>query len=492
MKRLYIWVLLWGFVLSVARGAEAETASGTFNATIDVFGNRAIAINWSGSWNDGIFSASMTMTQDSIGDGSWVSGHMQIASSNPAQSRALTVTSPTGGAPTANGSWTITGLPIVVSMWVQNTNNGTVTQQQVVAEFDGVVNPGEGCVMTPFTFYADNRFGTAPLRCRVAVVTIADGTVISSAQDHTDAVGFHHKYEGSLLVCPGQEIILQRYDGAGWVPYSPPAGDPQPNPTNEKRITITIPANNSGVTITYKLMKTLGGVTSMHSQFVQAPGGSAVIQTILVPNDGATYEVVSRIEGYEFTDGQWVVAEGAVKEQSVSPPTSADDLPDADAPPSQTGPISATTPTEAPSSGPATATSGGTVWRSGGAAADALTNAVYREGVDKITIAIEGSPVVAKSFDSAPQPEHVTSVQAAPVVALVTKLPTAPVVTEPGSESQFSVTFPIPGLAQPKTIAVDFADYSVSIAIFKTVVRAALSLWFFFLSVRAIREAFAG
>lgn len=358
------------------------------------------------------------------------------------------------------------------------------------------------CPTVPYLYWVDNRFGTVTKNTRlIAYATGAEYIPINGGflGEKLVAVGEAKKYEGSVQMCPGQALHLEIWNGSEWVGYDPEQGDPAPNPNDTKRLTLSIPPNPSTITIKFRLMKTLAGVTTMHSEFVQAPGASGVIQVITVPNDGASYEVVSRVEGYEFVDGQWIVAEGAVKEQSVAPSTSTNDLPDGDAPPDLTGSVTAVVPTDAPTTGVATESSGGGVWRSGSgtAAADALTNTVYREGIDKI--------IALAKVTTAPT-MHSGDVPAPPKAAVnplrkvgSSKIPSAPSFftdafpTNVSSISYTSQPITVGGRTMPgKTITYDLADHAVPVAAFRAICSGVLWVNFFFLVVWTVRGAGAG
>ena len=71
------------------------------------------------------------------------------------------------------------------------------------------------------------------------------------------------------------------------------------------------------------------------------------------------------------------------------------------------------------------------------------------------------------------------------------KLPAAPTVVVPVSATEWSVTFTIPGYSTPTTIGFDLTNYSGAIAIFRGIALAGLALLFFFITLKAVRGAFA-
>lgn len=156
----------------------------------------------------------------------------------------------------------------------------------------------------------------------------------------------------------------------------------------KKRFSIRIPGNDSDVTIKYRLLKTKDGVTTVVEEFVKVPGSGATIVTREVDDDGSTYSIASRIEGFVFdeTGGQWFVQDGAIRDepQRITPVNTTSLPPATD---TTTPPFDVQPPAEVPKAS-TTAKSGGSVWRGGGTgqgATDALTNVVFREGIDKVT-----------------------------------------------------------------------------------------------------------
>lgn len=111
--------------------------------------------------------------------------------------------------------------------------------------------------------------------------------------------------------------------------------------------------------------------------------------------------------------------------------------------------------------------------------------------LDAIKTAIEGTTVTAQSYPSEPDADQKTSLTASRISSALGKLPVFPSVTAPSSSSVFAFNFTPPGLTQVQHFEVDFADYSAGITIFKTIVRGALAMLFFFITLRTIKEAFA-
>lgn len=76
------------------------------------------------------------------------------------------------------------------------------------------------------------------------------------------------------------------------------------------------------------------------------------------------------------------------------------------------------------------------------------------------------------------------------VLALGELMPEMPSITSPGTQTSFSCVISIPHLSSVH-LSFDLTKYSVPIAIFRGIMSAALTLTFFFVVVRTIREAFA-
>lgn len=296
-------------------------------------------------------------------------------------------------------------------------------------------------------------------------------------------------------------------------------GEPTEGP---KKVTVSL-RNTKDFPVTYKLLDANGDPVAGLEASVTLQPGQALIQSLTVPPGTLLpLTVVYRYEGYEFTDGQWVVAENAVKEVTAAsvPP---DKVVDTTEPVTTANTLPIDEPSEAPSTGTPTAKSGGSVWRSGGsgqAATDALTNTVFREGVDKITArqdkqqksldssltelkAISGNLTVTGNRTAAEFPTEAPAGTAAFATAnatsqggvvngLIGLLPAVPDVL-PASISKtstfaFTLSFPYVG---NKTVSVDMSDHSTPIMFVRGMLLSFMALWFFAVSVVTIRKAFA-
>ena len=132
------------------------------------------------------------------------------------------------------------------------------------------------------------------------------------------------------------------------------------------------------------------------------------------------------------------------------------------------------------------------VWNNQGAT-DALDKGTYREGVDKLLTALDGDAVEnPTTFPAEPEAEHATSMGTTAVDTLVGKLPAVPEITPVSTTvSSFSWNLSIPGLEGNYAFAVDLEQWESPINLGKTLMRGVLALWFFFLVLRAVKEAAA-
>ena len=160
---------------------------------------------------------------------------------------------------------------------------------------------------------------------------------------------------------------------------------------------------------------------------------------------------------------------------------------------------------------------------------DALTASIYREGIDKIVsklndtkvkvvsgggggvagnvtvdlsstnakldqikAQLQGSAVDGQTVPSDAPDGYSTSASASGVSALVTKLPAPPDVVQPAaSDGKFSFEFVPAGMTTPQTVEIDLTRWAVQIGVAKLLVRSALAMAFFFIVLKAIRDAVA-
>lgn len=124
-----------------------------------------------------------------------------------------------------------------------------------------------------------------------------------------------------------------------------------------------------------------------------------------------------------------------------------------------------------------------------GTVANGLLEAI-RQNTEKSAKALTDTPPATEAPAMA-EPENKGKWDAVQVQGLPSKiLPKMPEVTMPGEQTQFTVPIQVPHIGT-FTATVDLSKYSTPINLFKLIVRGALALWFFFMSVKAVKEAFA-
>ena len=129
---------------------------------------------------------------------------------------------------------------------------------------------------------------------------------------------------------------------------------------------------------------------------------------------------------------------------------------------------------------------------------DLLTNKTFRQGIDalssKVSIvssSLSGDGVQTKNFDQTnPATVNPTSAQA---IGVLSKLPTAPTIVKPGSVSTFAFSkdVTLAGHSFNFDFSFDLAHFSTAINIMRALMEGALVVWFFFLTLKALKEAFA-
>ena len=100
------------------------------------------------------------------------------------------------------------------------------------------------------------------------------------------------------------------------------------------------------------------------------------------------------------------------------------------------------------------------------------------------------APTIVAADSSAPGTSDQTVFSSSSVIGLPDHvLPTAPTIVSPGSTSTFALSFTFKGIGFD--FGFDLSRYATQIGVFKTLVRAVLAVWFFFLVVKAVRDAAA-
>lgn len=157
----------------------------------------------------------------------------------------------------------------------------------------------------------------------------------------------------------------------------------------DKEINLTIPSNTSDFIVTYRLVAVGTGATL--GEWSMAPGTPAS-NVAVTGLDGTTtagdVELVYKVNGYDLEGESWKpVPAGTETFLTVLPPITSANVVDAGTIPSVTNRVAVIPPTKVPVVGDPGTGAAGTVWNTSGtgtAPTDALTNTVFREGVDKI------------------------------------------------------------------------------------------------------------
>ncbi|MBI2510512.1 MAG: hypothetical protein HYV96_00915 [Opitutae bacterium] len=387
---------------------------------------------------------------------------------------------------------------------------------------------------TRIRFLLAALFSLAPL-CAVAVV--------QQTLTGTAGTSFTFAWDGATLSLSGEAHDYNSADysadGSSWssfsaVPQSVPfsaakayirisrnggtlASSSMDNPANAQKYKVTVSLFNShDYPVSYKLMQ---GTTVLGQVTLSAHEG--LIQSFITDNpDPIT--VFEQVSGISYDGGQWIAVEGAVHESAVKTATPT-------LVPNDTTPVNETivpedvnlpddiSPTPAPESqpvwkprpsGPSPTWTPSTPNTDPGNQTDLLTNATYRQGIENIMTGqaalVQGSEyregtdkiVSALNGTALTPPAELAALdvvdlnQKTVASKLLSKLPTAPTVETPGTVTQFSATVKVPGIQDEYALAFDLADYP-AVSVFRALVLAALSLSFFFLTLKAVKEAFA-
>ena len=290
----------------------------------------------------------------------------------------------------------------------------------------------------------------------------------------------------------------------------------QPSQAHKVKVAFT---NTSSFPVTYKLMQ---GSTELGRVTLQP--GQGVIQ-VFSSSSPSDVHVLSEVIDLTQDGSSWVVKPGAVTDMgpqgglvSTVPGSTVDgDTPQNNIPEPNL-PKSPNPAAPKPTTG--TGNADDHVW-SPRLGSSALTNDVYREGIEKLLdqwlagsggsgsgggsdgvvsainemsgkLDVAGS---TPSVDDPPAVEEAGILDGKPANAQVSsavgKLPvSAPIVTLPSTVTGFSVSLKIPGIA-PQNLAVDLEDYSAGITVFRGIASAVLALMFWWAVVDNIRKAFA-
>ena len=253
-----------------------------------------------------------------------------------------------------------------------------------------------------------------------------------------------------------------------------------------KKVTVTIPANNSSYAIRYTL--TQGGVSI--GSYVQAAGHSAyILQVDVGANDGPV-TLTATTTGIK-KDGISLIDDPS---QEVTEVISQTILPDPSGTPVPVSPPS-TNDVKKP-----TDTNSGQVWSPGNQSTDPaqqtdlLTNQTFREGIDKLLDSQKTGVTDSDGLDVSALPAPVANVTVEGVQSLKGKLPVAPTLQDPGTVSVVSISLPLMTSLTATTsfsFSWDFSSWVTRLSWLRTFILGCISVWFFFGVNKQLRNSVA-
>ena len=260
---------------------------------------------------------------------------------------------------------------------------------------------------------------------------------------------------------------------------------------------------------TYKLIQ--NGV-EVASQYVAPHSGG--IYEITVPSD-AEVRVVESVEGLQHDGPSWVEVPGSTTEVK-SPPGSPILNPQSPVTPPPAPAVIPESP-DVPNKQPNGGGSGSWNPAQGTNTSDVLTGSVYREGIEKIlakmgtggagvgdgltndTFNRAMTDTQGKTEEEAPKmpgeeggPQGNLHMNSGQVVGLLAKLPPQPSISAPGTTSTFVMDTSLPGVGGTYNFGFDLSRWATPISIFRAFIASLLTLGYFYLAVKEIRNAFAG
>ena len=250
-----------------------------------------------------------------------------------------------------------------------------------------------------------------------------------------------------------------------------------------KKVTVTIPENNSSYPIKYTLRQ--GGVVI--GTYIQPVGHSAYILQIDVGSNGGVVTMTAtsigvKRDGVSYIDDpsqeiEYVISDEILPDVPASvPPTPLNDIKK----PSDTNSSSVWTPGNQ-SSDPAQQT-------------DLLTNKVFREGVDKALSQGKTGVNDSSSVDLSAAPAATANVTIAGVNSLKGRLPLAPQLSAVGQSDSMSITLPmitsLTGTTQ-YTFTWNFSDWVQRLSWLRAFILGCISVWFFFAINKQLRNSVA-
>lgn len=270
----------------------------------------------------------------------------------------------------------------------------------------------------------------------------------------------------------------------------------QANPNNEraslmltagsaqqKKVTVSL-FNSRDVPVKYRAQQ---GETVLGEVTLQPNTG--IIQQFYTYSDDPV-QIYEQVDDLYFDGTSWSLVEGAVTTKQVK-----DGL--TPVPSNQTQqPTTVAQSTEIPKQvSPTPPPPTAPVWKpvaantNPAAQSDLLTNPVFREGIDKIVSELKGEAVTPSTFTQ--ENAVTTSMAKTAVDSILPRLPAMPTITAPQAVGIYSWNMKVPGMAGTYAVVIDLTPWETPIGIFKGIVTAVMALMFFFMTLRAIKEAFA-
>lgn len=262
-------------------------------------------------------------------------------------------------------------------------------------------------------------------------------------------------------------------------------------PLNES--VINLPANTTGAPVTYNLRDSAGNVLDS----ITLPAGAGAQTWSVGWQGGAATLTRSNPVGSSSGTG-WVYGDGGeVVVGDVTPTMTPPPLSGTGAPPSVGWNTSIGTQ-DAPldkadfrTGIDALNTSIRNISISGGGSGPDYTQLLtqIRDNTAALTEQGNETPYVAEDPPELQSP--FTEASASRVSAFVTSLPVLPQLTPPGQQSSVTVQIPIPRCGTYSVI-IDLSRWQAQIHVFRMLMSASILLLLYFISLRAVRDAFAG
>jgi hypothetical protein len=370
----------------------------------------------------------------------------------------------------------------VLNRSYSSSSNGTYTQTSTGGQFYSPVGPATGSVILPIGqtaficagFYRPDvgNFidGTKLVSSDVSqtvVITPTTDTIFRDDQASFVASGGHNGYifqasgSGGILYTGDTAIFTPSGTGTATVTVYSPAGNGYAE-SNYAHATITI---NPAPAQTYQAKITFDNRNRTHTTYFKVWQSGKVVHTETVAAGHMTVKTITLENGSSYTitwsaqkdpngvtkDGVYTVSEEVDGGTGTPTDTSRGDQP-----------------------------------------AEHTTDTSEKDGDGKPrdlgTIYVESNKKEAPSQGVAPDPDERQSI----AQGVKSKLPSMPTITGPGqSDGRYSFSMPMPGVSRSYDFTVDMSQYSTGIMIFRTLVKAVMTVYFFFLSLKAVREAAA-